>query len=232
MRRDRTSPLLLVMAAILGVGATCGPAEAPSNLSNLSALPPPAREGKMPLEEALARRRSIRQYKPQALSRQQIGQLCWSAQGITEMQKGLRTAPSAGALYPLELYVVTAGGVEHYVPARHAMDKHLEGDWRGKLAEAAVGQKLIAEAPATFIFMAVVSRSAKKYGDRALRYCLQEQGHACQNLLLQATALGLGAVPIGACEDDRIAKLLSLGGDGGPIYLVAVGTPDVAAGRP
>jgi len=179
----------------------------------------------MLLEEALARRRSIRRFTPKALTRQEIAQLCWAAQGISEPRRGFRTAPSAGATYPLDLYVVTEAGVERYVPEEHAMKKYPAGDRRVQLQAAALGQPFVGQAPATFVITAVFARTAPRYGERARGYVLMEVGHAGQNLLLQATALGLGAVPIGAFRAADVAKVLSLPPKSVPLYLISVGVP-------
>jgi SagB-type dehydrogenase family enzyme len=223
---DRSSPFRLatavVAAAIVSAAAVCISAGRPAAPSP---LPAPARQGKMSLEAALAGRRSVRKFANRPLSRPQVSQLCWAAQGVNDPQRGLRTCPSAGALYPLELYVVTRDGVERYVPAGHAMAKHLAGDMRGKLQAAALRQSAVGEAPATFVIAAVVSRTSKKYGRRAQRYVLLEAGHAAQNLLLQATALGLGGVPIGAFEDQKVRQVLSLPANTSPLYVVPVGVP-------
>jgi SagB-type dehydrogenase family enzyme len=222
---DRNSRFSLTTAAaaagVLAL-AVCNLAQGPPALSR---LPPAARQGQVSLEAALAKRRSVRDFKAQALSREQIAQLCWAAQGISDPEKGLRTCPSAGALYPLELYVVTREGVERYVPSRHAMERHLTGDLRARLQAAALKQSSIGRAPATFVITAVVSRTSAKYGARAQRYVLLEVGHAAQNLLLQATTLGLGAVPVGAFEDRAVSAALSLPGDRSVLYLVPVGVP-------
>ena len=193
--------------------------------SEVSELPAPRKVGKMSLEESLTRRRSIRRFSPEALSRQQIAQLCWAGQGVTDSNRGFRTSPSAGALYPLELYVVTAEGVERYIPQRHAMEKHMEGDLRPKLQAAALDQSCVGQAPAVFVVTGVVSRTAQKYGRRAMRYVLIEVGHVSQNLLLQATAMGLGTVPVGAMREEEVSKILSLPADHTPLFLIPIGAP-------
>ncbi|MDY6914680.1 MAG: SagB/ThcOx family dehydrogenase [Planctomycetota bacterium] len=211
------------------VAVTAGLAAAACLMANDSSkrspLPAPKGEGKMSLEQSLNKRRSVRRFSPGALSRQQIAQLCWAAQGVSDPERGYRTCPSAGALYPLELYIVTAAGVEHYIPDRHVTEKHLDGDLRRDLQAAAMGQSCVGQAPATFVFTAVVSRTQRKYGQRAERYVWIEVGHAAQNLLLQATAMKLGAVPVGAFQDKEIAKALSLPADQAPLYLIPVGMP-------
>jgi len=189
------------------------------------ALPAAAKSSKVSLEDALAVRRSLRDFQPQPLTAEQLGQLCWSAQGISDPARGYRTCPSAGALYPLELYVVTAEGVDHYLPASHALERLADGDLRSALMGAALGQRCVGRAPATFVIAADVSRTERKYGRRARRYVLMEVGHAGQNLLLQATALGLGAVPVGAFEDQAVADLLPLPASQEVLYLIPVGVP-------
>jgi len=185
-------------------------------------LPPPRTTSQVPLEAALEQRRSVRSFLPDPLTEEEIGQLLWAAQGVTE-PTGHRTAPSAGALYPLELYAVTPDAVLHYEPAAHAVAVRLEGDYRPPLQAAAWGQDPVGEAPVTFVIAAVVERTAVKYGERASRYVQLEAGHAAQNILLQAAALGLGAVPIGAFRDDQLAALLELPRAERPLYLVPVG---------
>jgi len=189
-----------------------------------TSLPQPDTKGKTTLAQALARRRSIRHFSNTALTGEQISQLCWSAQGVTDT-RGYRTAPSAGATYPLGLYVATADGVQRYVPGRHALVAHIDGDVRKPLAAAALGQLWVAGAPAVFVIAADVQRTARRYGKRAERYVWMEVGHAAQNLLLQATALGLGSVPVGAFEDDRVAESLQLPASQRPLYILPVGRP-------
>ena len=188
-------------------------------------LPEPDRKGKVTLEAALTARRSIRQYAPQELTEREISQLCWAAAGITEPKRGFRTAPSAGALYPLEIYVVTAKGVFRYQPREHVLRGHLGGDRRKALRAAALGQRAVEAAPACFVIAAAEKQSAVKYGSRAWRYCLLEAGHVAQNIHLQATALSLGSVPIGAFQDDRVAEAIRLRPAERPIYLIPVGRP-------
>lgn len=188
-------------------------------------LPKPRFQGQLSLEQVIARRRSVRDFTTEPLSIEQLGQLCWAAQGVTDTVWGLRAAPSAGALYPLEIYVVTATGVYHYNPHRHELKRTIADDLRHSLQSAALGQECIGDAPAVFVIAAVFERTAIKYGRRAERYVYLEAGHACQNLLLEAVSLGLGGVPVGAFEDEGVAALLKLGSDLPPIYLVPVGRP-------
>ncbi len=186
-------------------------------------LPPPQLSGALSLEQALARRRSVRVFRAVPLSWQAIGQLLWAAQGVTEPRQGLRTAPSAGALYPLELYVATAEGVFHYRPGAHELQRLRAHDCRVELSRAAWEQECVRNAPAVFILTAITDRTARKYGARSQRYIQMEAGHAAQNLLLQATALGLGAVPVAAFHDAHVTNLLSLAAGEQPLYLIPVG---------
>lgn len=188
------------------------------------ALPEPRLQGELSLEETLARRRSVRSFTEEELTPEEISQLLWAAQGLTTAWGG-RTAPSAGALYPLEIYVATANGLYHYVPQGHKVIVVSQDDLRLKLWEAGLKQDAIREAAAVFVITAVHERTAKKYGGRAERYVKLEAGHACQNILLQAVALDLGAVPIGAFYDDQIQAALSLPPDHEPLYLIPVGHP-------
>ncbi len=217
---------LLVACTPLGMHATSPPPAQPSVTATLvrEPLPPPRTEGPLSLEEALLQRRSVRAYTDRALTREEVGQLLWAAQGITRAGR-YRTAPSAGALYPLELYVADAEGVWHYIPQEHALDRWRPEDRRPRLCPAALSQEAVCHAPVVFVVTGVFARTAQKYGDRAIRYVWLEAGHAAQNLLLQAVALGLGAVPIGAFYDDRVQAALDLPPDHAPLYLIPVGEP-------
>jgi SagB-type dehydrogenase family enzyme len=195
------------------------------------ALPAPQLKGRLTLEEALALRRSVRDFSDTPLTPAELGQLLWAAQGITH-PPGRRTAPSAGALYPLEVYVVTREGVYHYEPEQHRLAVQAAGDVRRALFEAALRQEAVSEAPAVIAIAAVYARTAQKYGDpasgageRSSRYVHLEAGHAAQNILLQAVALGLGAVPVGAFRDEEVKRALALPPDQQPLYLIPVGHP-------
>jgi SagB-type dehydrogenase family enzyme len=178
------------------------------------------------IEEALARRRSVREFDDAALSDAEHGQLLWAAQGITHRTMGLRTAPSAGALYPLEVYLVTKEGVFHYEPRAHQLTKTMSADTRNALSNAALQQESVGDAPSILVLAGVYERTAKKYGPaRAERYVYFEAGHAAQNVLLQAIALDLAAVPIGAFQDDEVRQVLALPRAQRPLYLVPLGRP-------
>jgi SagB-type dehydrogenase family enzyme len=208
---------------VLALGGATGVVSAGAQTAG--GLPAPANRGRVSLEEALSQRRSVREYADTVLSDSQVSQLLWAAQGISG-SGGLRTAPSAGALYPLELYLVTARGVFHYEPVSHALTAWRPGDRRDRLRRGALGQAALGAAPAVFVFTAVYARTAAKYGAaRGTRYVHLEAGHAAQNLLLQAAALGLVAVPVGAFQDEAVQAALELPPDHDPIYLVPVGQP-------
>jgi len=188
-------------------------------------LPRPARSGVVSLEEVLSQRRSTREFAPGPLTERQLSQLLWAMQGITDSE-GLRAAPSAGALYPLEIYVVLAAGFYHYDPAQHRLDRVSADDLRPALCQAALAQQAVSEAEAVFVMTAVYERTAQKYGAaRGRRYAHLEAGHAAQNLLLEAVALGLGAVSMGAFHDTEVQKVLSLPRNHQPLYLIPAGKP-------
>jgi SagB-type dehydrogenase family enzyme len=186
-------------------------------------LPEPTLKGQMSVEETLARRRSVRQFDGKDLTMAQVGQLAWAAQGITDPATGHRTAPSAGALYPLELYLVKRDGAFRYVPRGHRLVPRSDKDLRGQLSQAALGQSSVREAPLDIVITGVYERTRVKYGDRAERYVHIEAGHVAQNIHLQAVALGLGSVSVGAFRDDEVAKVLNLPTGETPLYIIPVG---------
>ena len=185
-------------------------------------LPTPDTAGKVTLETAISNRRSVRAYSDKKLNMKQIGQLLWAAQGITD-KRGHRTAPSAGALYPLELYVAKDDGLYHYIPKGHRLRRITDNDLRPELQAASLSQPSVGEAAINIIICAVYNRIASKYGARGTRYTDIEVGHAAQNIHLEAVALGLASVPIGAFGDNEVAKVLSLPEAETPIYIIPVG---------
>ncbi|MCS7137184.1 MAG: SagB/ThcOx family dehydrogenase [Candidatus Caldarchaeum sp.] len=199
------------------------------------ALPRPRVEGGMSVEQAILRRRSRRDYRREPLSLAEVSQLLWAAQGITapHLWTGLRTAPSAGGLYPLETYIVVReGGVEgvgagvyHYNPHRHELNVVSKGDFSRELMSACVDQEWVGSAALNIVFTAVVERTSVKYGGRALQYVFQESGHAAQNVYLQAEALGLGCVVIGAFYEDEVRSILRITSEELPVYVMPVGRP-------
>lgn len=188
-------------------------------------LPQPKLKGKVYLEEAIFKRRSQREFQRKDLSLEQIGQLLWAAQGITAKRGGFsfRAAPSAGALYPLELYALTKDGLYHYLPEGHKLENLSDKDLRGDLADAALGQSSVASGALDIVICAVYERVTSKYGQRGVRYVHIEAGHAAQNIHLQAVALGLGSVAIGAFDDEAAKKSLSLPAACEPLYIIPIG---------
>ncbi len=193
-------------------------------------LPEPAKDSQTSIEEALIQRRSIRDYQDEPLSLAEVSQLLWAAQGITSDWGG-RTAPSAGALYPLEVCLVVrkvediSPGVYRYIPEGHKLERIVEGDISSQLARAAISQNFIKEAPVNLVFSGIYSRTTKKYGQRGIRYVYLEAGHAAQNVYLQVASLGLGAVVVGAFDDEEIKQILNLADDEAPLYIMPIGKP-------
>ncbi|MGA2915500.1 MAG: SagB family peptide dehydrogenase [Sedimentisphaerales bacterium] len=188
-------------------------------------LPEPDLNGKISLEQAIENRRSIRQFTAEPLTVKQVGQLCWSAQGITEPNKGLRAAPSAGALYPMELYVVLSDGLYLYSPKTHSLEKQIDGDIRSMLRTAAFGQKTVQDSPCTFIIAGSIKKIEAKYRGRSERFACLEAGHIAENISLQAVALGLGSVPIGSFAPKSVAGVCRISEDLEVLYLVCTGNP-------
>ena len=194
---------------------------------SITRLPEPRRDGPSSVEQALLNRRSIRGFKNDPLSLAELSQLAWAAQGISS-PRGYRTAPSAGALYPLEVYIFAGrvkgldAAVYKYDP-RHILEKIVPGDHRTDLAQAALNQSFIGTAPVVFLFCAVFARTTNTYGERGRRYVFMEVGHAAQNLCLQAVAAGMGTTVIGAFQDNRVGTIIELAPKESPVYIVPVG---------
>lgn len=191
-------------------------------------LPDPVLTGKLSVEEALAQRRSVRDYLESPLSLEQVSQLLWAAQGITHPE-GLRTAPSAGALYPLEVYLVVydverlVEGVYKYHPAQHELEMVRTGSKRIALSQAALDQECIRDAPASIVIGAVYERCKRKYEERGYRYTQIEVGAAVENIYLQAESLNLGTVVIGAFHDDKVQRVLDMADGEIPLAIMPVG---------
>jgi SagB-type dehydrogenase family enzyme len=186
------------------------------------ALPDPRTDGAPSLEQAILRRGSVREFRAEPLTLGDLGQLLWAAQGQREQG---RTAPSAGGLYPLEVYVAHEGGIYHYRADGHEVAAVSGTDIREDLAAAALDQRAFHTAPAVIAIAGVEERTARKYGGRAERYVQIEVGHAAQNVLLQAAVLGIGAVPTGAFDDPVVAGLFGMPEGTEPLYLIPVGRP-------
>ena len=219
----------ILFASLFSLG--CAPARETTHtqLSDQTelVLPGPRYDSNISLEQTLLKRRSVRDYTGEPLTLHEVSQLLWAAQGTTD-PRGLRTAPSAGALYPLELYVVAGNvkslspGVYHYEPG-HQLAKTADGDKRAGLAAAALGQGCIKDGAINIIFTAVYERTTQKYGERGIRYVHMEAGHAAQNVYLQAVALNLGTVVIGAFHDDKVREILGPTQQEQPLYIMPVG---------
>jgi SagB-type dehydrogenase family enzyme len=179
----------------------------------------------MSIEAALAKRRSTRTFTNDDLSSAVLGQLFWSGQGITD-RDGHRTAPSAGALYPIELYAVTKSSVGHYLPFDHAIEQRRDETTLAGMGDAAFDQQWIGEAPVVLVVTGVVARTQAKYGGVANELMIREAGHVTQNVLLQATAMDLAAVPVGGFDPKAIGRAMGLPPGEEPLYLIPVGLPD------
>ena len=227
-------PLLCITALLILLLASCASPTSVENRAEVDAreaeisLPEPQRESEESIEETLIERRSVREYEDAALSLSEIGQLLWAAQGITS-ESGFRTAPSAGALYPLELYLVVGDveqlppGVYKYKPDMHRLINTAQGDLSDELQAASLDQSAIGDAPAVIVIAAVYERTTVKYGDRGNRYVHMEVGSAAQNVYLQAVSLDLGTVIIGAFHDQNIKSLLHMQENEHPLAIMPVG---------
>lgn len=228
--------VIVAATAALILGAGCGgkaqeqpaavapPAAAEENpgAADFRELPAVSAEGGKSLLEVLAARRSTRTYGDRKLTDEEVAYLLWAGQGITS-DRGYRTAPSAGALFPMFLYYADDVALWRYEPKRGGLTNVVEGDVRRDLARAGLDQAPLKRAPGIIIVVAKPAISAAKYRDRAERYCMIEAGHICQNILLTAEALGLGACPVGAFRDAEVLDVLGLGDDYLPLYLIPAG---------
>jgi SagB-type dehydrogenase family enzyme len=214
--------LIALMAFSVVRSEPNAPAQNELKVVGIIKLPAPKLDGPVSLEKALATRRSIRQFTDEKFTNEQIGQLAWAGQGITEKTRGLRTAPSARASYPITLYLATHSGLYKYIPENHALQVEGSTDVRQKLAGR---QNSIAKSGCTFVIASKVKNTTAKYGDRADKWALLEAGHIAQNILLEATSMGLGGVPIGGYDPNEVGKICNLPADMEPVYLIAVGVP-------
>jgi SagB-type dehydrogenase family enzyme len=191
-------------------------------------MPVPRHDGTVSVEHALQNRRSVRRFKNEPLTLSELSQLLWAAQGITT-PRGFRTAPSAGALFPIEIYVASGNvtdlpaGICKYNYRSHTLTQSAGGDKRTELSQAALNQASIAKAPVVLLFCAVYERVTRTYGQRGIQYVFMEIGHAAQNVCLQAVALGLGTVVIGAFRDNEVKLIANLAADEEPTYFIPVG---------
>lgn len=236
----RTASMLLVLLLTLSLLSGAIPCSGKGNTRPASPsrgteagvmripLPRPSYEGAVSLEQSLVKRRSVREYSGEPLDLKAVSQLLWAAQGITGNWGG-RTAPSAGALYPLQLYVITGSvedltpGIYRYDPEPHELVIMARGDMRARLSRAALEQSSVRNGAVDLVFTAIYRRTTGKYGKRGIRYVHMEIGHAAQNVCLQATAMGLGAVTVGAFQDEEVSTLLHLPEHEVPLYIIPVG---------
>lgn len=186
-------------------------------------LPLPRYTSEVSVEEAIYKRRSVRKFTHVQLSMQEIAQLLWSAYGITEKTNMLKTTPSAGATYPLEIYYLNHEGIYHYIPEEHSIEVIKNGNFINKLTDACLGQSFVSEASVNIIICAVYERTTLYYGERGYRYVYLEAGHSAQNVCLQAVALGLSSVCIGAFDDKNVKSILSLPSGVEPLYIISIG---------
>lgn len=189
-------------------------------------LPEPVYDSKISIEKALHERRSVRSYKNEALTLSEVSQLLWSAQGITD-DKGHRTAPSAMALYPLEVYIVAnnikdlPAGIYKYIPDGHEIRSIMKGDVKEQLAAA--GQSSFKEAPLVIVFAGVNERITKTLGEESVKYVFMEAGHAAQNVYLQAVSLNIGTVVAAGFNSKEIKKILHMEENEEPLYVMPAG---------
>ena len=229
----KSLPFAIIAAAILLgiILVACSSSKQPATIETQDAvliLPTPLYDSETSVEKALLERRSIRSYTGEPLTLAEVSQLLWAAQGITN-PSGLRTAPSAGALYPLEIYLLAGevsnlpAGIYHYQPDEHALSLMIEGDQRQTLYKAALSQSAVKDAAAVIVITAIYERTTVKYGKRGIQYVHMEVGSAAQNIYLQALSLDLGTVFIGAFHEEEVKRVLQLSGDEIPLSIMPVG---------
>lgn len=239
MKKHQIVITIVLLALGLGVTPACAPIQlradpvAPTtdeSDGDRIMLPEAVYISDMPVEQAMLERRSVRQFQKASLTTAELSQLLWAAQGVTH-PNGLRTVPSAGALYPLEVYVVVGNvgglnkGIYHYDSRTHELVQTAEGDKRAALSQSALGQDAVAEAAAVIVLAAIYDRTTGKYGDRGIRYVHMEVGASAQNVYLQSESLGLGTVFIGAFSDEQVKDVLDLRDAENPLCLLPVGRP-------
>jgi len=221
---ERWWGLILCPLFVLGVpGIKIGDASIP--------LPKPSLNGRVSVEKAINGRRTIRDFTDRSLLLTHLSQLLWAGQGITDLKEKKRAAPSAGALYPLDIYVIVGEkgvegmepGVYHYLPDGHSISPISKGDCRKEIASASLWQTWMAKAPVLFVITAEYKRIMGKYGERGIRYALIEVGHVAQSLFLQAEALGLGTGIVGAFHDEEVSKAISILPQHEPLLIMPVG---------
>ncbi|MBW1961836.1 MAG: SagB/ThcOx family dehydrogenase [Deltaproteobacteria bacterium] len=194
-------------------------------------LPPADFTGKVALERTIKQRRTIRSFSSAPLTLKQFAQLLWAAYGTTDDRGFMRAVPSAGALYPMDIYaVVGTGGIEtiqagihHYEPRKHTVVLLGRGDFRNEISKASLFQTWMAVAPLMIVITAEYDRITGRYGDRGIRYAIMESGHIAQNIFLQAEALGLGAGIVGAFNDRGVNRVMNIPSSHEPLLIMPVG---------
>lgn len=195
------------------------------------ALAEPSVQGEVSVEQAIRQRRSVREFGPISLTMTEISQLAWAAQGVTDPARGYRAAPSAGATYPIEIDFLITGsdvvedGVYRYEVEKHALVRRLTGDRRREVYEVALQQNSILQAPVLMLVSGKLARTEARYGERAPRFMYMEAGHVAQNVSLQATALGIDMVVVGAFRDAELARVIQLETGEQPLYILPLGKP-------
>jgi SagB-type dehydrogenase family enzyme len=232
------SIFLLVASVLFPVSAAGGKYDLEHKVIATVELPKPALYSDCSVEKALSERRSVRKYTDEPVTLEEVSQLLWSAYGITYTREGLpdfirggfKTAPSAGARYPLEIYLVAGNvkgllpGIYWYLPEGHIIHRLADGDVRAGLQAACLSQQFAGEAPVSIVWSAVYERCTEKYGDRGRdRYVCMDLGHSAQNVYLQCVSLGLGTCAIGAFTDDALKDLIGMTEQEVPLYVMPVG---------
>ena len=224
MKKLSATAVIMVIVSFFAITEAAMAKEA----QNFIKLPDPAYTGNLSVESAILKRRSLREYKKGPLELSEISQLLWAAQGVSSA-RGYRTAPSAGALYPLEVYLVATSvnglepGVYRYRPERHGLIRVIKGQRQKKLYKAALSQECVKDAAAALVITTVYMRTTRKYGKRGVRYVHMEVGHAAQNVYLQAVSLGLGTVVVGAFSDEGVKNAIGARKSEEPLCIMPIG---------
>ncbi len=225
---SRVGPRLSAVVVVAGLAVSCA-SSAPHQVLDQRVrfdetveLPAPTVDGSVSFEAAVSSRRSERSFSDRSLPMETVGQLLWAGQGVTN-DAGRRAAPSAGARYPIELYTVTAETVGHYIPDTHWLERRADATVLGRLGELAFGQEWVSDAPLVVVIAAVPERTELEYGALADALIDRESGHVAQNVLLQATVLGLSSVPVGGFDPAAVATVLALPPGQDVRYLIPIG---------